>query len=135
VTERLTRLGAEIFTGHRAEQVQGADLVVVSSAIGRTNPEYKAALRLELPLLKRGEMLAEIMRLKTGIAVAGAHGKTTTTSLVGHLLACAGLDPTVVVGGRLRALGSNARLGTGAYLVPRRTERRLLPRLNPRSPW
>jgi UDP-N-acetylmuramate--alanine ligase len=117
VTERLQRLGARVDLGHRAEQVEGADLVVVSSAIRRTNPEYREASRLSIPMLKRGEMLAEIMRLKTGIAIAGAHGKTTTTSLTGHVLSSAGLDPTVVVGGRLRAVGSNARLGTGEYLV------------------
>jgi UDP-N-acetylmuramate--alanine ligase len=116
-TERLARLGAHVSAGHRADQVEGADLVVVSSAIAHGNPEYRAAAEKGIPLLKRGEMLAEIMRLKTGIAVAGAHGKTTTTSLVGHLLACAGLDPTVVVGGRVRAIGSNARMGTGNYLV------------------
>lgn len=117
VTDRLQRLGARVTQGHRAEQVRGADLVVVSSAIRRTNPEYREAARLSIPMLKRGEMLAEIMRLKTGIAIAGAHGKTTTTSLTGHVLSSAGLDPTVVVGGRLRTIGSNARLGTGEYLV------------------
>ncbi len=116
-TERLSRLGANVSIGHRAEQVHGADLVVVSSAIRSANPEYVEAMRLQIPMLKRGEMLAEIMRLKTGIAIAGAHGKTTTTSLIGHLLSSAGYDPTVVVGGRLRTLGSNARLGKGDYLV------------------
>jgi len=116
-TERLTILGARVAFGHRADQVSGADLVVVSSAIRRSNPEYREAMRLQIPMLKRGEMLAEIMRLKTGIAIAGAHGKTTTTSLIGHVLSSAGLDPTVVVGGRLRAAGSNARLGAGDYLV------------------
>lgn len=117
VTERLERLGARVMQGHQAENVRGSDLLVVSSAIRKTNPEYREAVKLHIPMLKRGEMLAEIMRLKTGIAVAGAHGKTTTTSLTGHVLSSAGLDPTVVVGGRLRALGSNARLGTGEYLV------------------
>lgn len=117
VTERLTQLGARIHEGHLAELVRDVDLVVVSSAIGRSNEEYAEAIRLGKPMLKRGEMLAEIMRLKTGIAVAGSHGKTSTTSLTGHLLASAGLDPTVVVGGRLRAVGSNARLGAGIYLV------------------
>jgi len=117
VTERLERLGARVFQGHRPEQVRGVDLVVVSSAVRRSNPEYREAMRLQTAMLKRGEMLAEIMRLKTGIAVAGAHGKTTTTSLTGHVLASAGCDPTVVVGGRLRAVGSNARLGAGEYLV------------------
>lgn len=117
VTERLERLGARVYEGHSEEWVEDADLVVFSSAIGKSNPEYSEAVRLDKPMLKRGEMLAEIMRLKTGIAVAGSHGKTSTTSLAGHLLAAAGLDPTVVVGGRLRALGSNARLGAGEYLV------------------
>ncbi len=117
VTERLASLGARVFLGHRAENLQGADLLVISSAIRKTNPEVREGSRLLIPMLKRGELLAEIMRLKTGIAVAGTHGKTTTTSLVGHLLATAGLDPTVVVGGRLRAVGSHARLGTGEYLV------------------
>jgi UDP-N-acetylmuramate--alanine ligase len=117
VTERLTQLGAEVRLGHSAANVRGVDLVVVSSAIGRRNPEVRAARRLGLPTLKRGEMLAEIMRLHFGIAVAGSHGKTTTTSLVGHLLARAGLDPTVVVGGRLKMIGSHARLGHGRYLV------------------
>jgi UDP-N-acetylmuramate--alanine ligase len=116
-TERLQRLGARVWQGHDAQWVRGADLVIVSSAIRHSNPEFKETLRLHKPILKRGEMLAEIMRLKTGIAVAGAHGKTTTTSLTGHLLASAGLDPTVVVGGRIRAVGSNARLGAGEYLV------------------
>ena len=117
VTERLERLGARIRQGHDPQWIRGADLVIVSSAIRHSNPEYEEAVRLHNPVLKRGEMLAEIMRLKTGIAVAGAHGKTTTTSLTGHLLASAGLDPTVVVGGRIRAVGSNARLGAGEYLV------------------
>lgn len=117
VTERLEGLGARVWQGHRIENVHGTDLVVISSAIRKNNPELKEALRLHVPILKRGEMLAEIMRLKTGIAVAGAHGKTTTTSLTGHVLASAGLDPTVVVGGRIRAVGSNARLGTGTALV------------------
>lgn len=116
-TERLKRLGVTVAIGHKAELVHGADLVVISSAIRPSNPEYQESGRLQIPMLKRGEMLAEIMRMKTGIAVAGAHGKTTTTSLIGHLLASAGLDPTVVVGGRIRAVGSNARLGAGEFLV------------------
>ncbi|MBM3316586.1 MAG: UDP-N-acetylmuramate--L-alanine ligase [Candidatus Eisenbacteria bacterium] len=115
--ERLERLGARVFAGHAAEHVRGRDLIVVSSAIREDNPEYREARRLGIPILKRGQMLAEIMRLKYGIAVSGAHGKTTTTSLIGHLLAGAGLDPTVVVGGRVRSLGSNARLGTGDIFV------------------
>lgn len=116
-TERLARLGAKIFTGHAAENTRGVDLLVVSSAVGEENPEVREARRLGLPVLKRGEMLAEIMRLKYGVAVAGAHGKTTTTSLIGHVLSSAGLDPTVIVGGRLRAAGSNAMLGVGDVLV------------------
>ncbi|MFH1144603.1 MAG: UDP-N-acetylmuramate--L-alanine ligase [Candidatus Eisenbacteria bacterium] len=114
---RLRKLGAEIHAGHAAEHVADADLVVISSAVGADNPEVRAAREKGIPVLKRGQMLAEIMRMKYGIAVAGAHGKTTTTSLVGHVLSEAGLDPTVVVGGRLRALGSNARLGSGDIFV------------------
>ncbi len=117
VTDRLASLGARVRIGHAAVNVKGCDLVVVSSAIGRGNPEVRAARRLGLPTLKRGEMLAEIMRLHHGIAIAGSHGKTTTTSLVGHLLAKAGFDPTVVVGGRLKMIGGNARMGSGRYLV------------------
>jgi UDP-N-acetylmuramate--alanine ligase len=115
--ERLERMGARVHAGHAAEHVHGAELVVVSSAIREENPEVREARRLRLPVLHRGEMLAEIMRLKYGVAVAGAHGKTTTTSLIAHVLSEAGLDPTVVVGGRLRALGSNARMGSGDIFV------------------
>jgi UDP-N-acetylmuramate--alanine ligase len=117
VTDRLAELGVEIFIGHGARHVRGADLVVVSSAIGKGNPEVRAGRRLGLPTLKRGEMLAEVMRLHHGIAVGGSHGKTTTTSMTGQLLARAGLDPTVVVGGRLKMIGGNARLGSSRYLV------------------
>lgn len=117
VTDRLTALGAEVRLGHAAGHVKAADLVVVSSAIGRGNPEVQAARRAGIPTLKRGEMLAEIMRLHQGIAVGGSHGKTTTTSLTGHLLARAGLDPTVIVGGRLKMIGGNARMGSSPYLV------------------
>jgi UDP-N-acetylmuramate--alanine ligase len=116
-TERLERLGARISTGHDAQHVEGADLVVISSAVPETNPEVQAARRLGIPVVRRAEMLAEVMRLKYGIAVAGAHGKTTTTSLVGHLLTDCGLDPTVIVGGRLRVSGTGARLGRSDYLV------------------
>jgi UDP-N-acetylmuramate--alanine ligase len=117
VIERLRRLGAEVHTGHAADHVAEADLVVVSSAVAGENPEVRAARERGIPVLKRGQMLAEIMRMKYGVAVAGAHGKTTTTSLTGHVLSEAGLDPTVVVGGRLRALGSHARVGSGDIFV------------------
>ncbi|HEX8924560.1 MAG TPA: Mur ligase domain-containing protein, partial [Terriglobales bacterium] len=116
-TERLRKLGAITFEGHRAENVQGAEVVVTSSAIDPANPEVAEAHRLHLPVIQRAEMLAELMRLKYGIAVAGMHGKTTTTSMVASVLAAGGLDPTVVVGGRVDAMGSNARLGTSEYLV------------------
>ncbi len=117
VTERLQRLGASIFEGHRAENVLGAEVVVTSSAIARDNPEVLEARRHHIPVIQRAEMLAELMRLKYGIAIAGMHGKTTTTSMVAAVLAAGGLDPTVVVGGRVDAMGSNARLGKSQYLV------------------
>ncbi|MGE5322354.1 MAG: UDP-N-acetylmuramate--L-alanine ligase, partial [Actinomycetota bacterium] len=117
VTERLAELGAIIFTGHQAENITGAEVVVTSSAISRGNPEVDAAHAQHIPVIARAEMLAELMRLKYGIAIAGMHGKTTTTSMVAAVLAAGGLDPTVVVGGRVDALGSNARLGKSHYLV------------------
>jgi UDP-N-acetylmuramate--alanine ligase len=117
VTDRLKSLGATVFEGHRAENVVGADVVVTSSAINPANPEVVEAGRLHVPVIQRAEMLAELMRLKYGIAVAGMHGKTTTTSMVAAVLAAGGLDPTVVVGGRVDAMGSNARLGRSQYLV------------------
>ncbi|HEX5432642.1 MAG TPA: UDP-N-acetylmuramate--L-alanine ligase [Candidatus Angelobacter sp.] len=117
VTERLAELGAIIFIGHRAENITGAEVVVTSSAISRDNPEVAAAHAQHIPVIARAEMLAELMRLKYGIAIAGMHGKTTTTSMVAAVLAAGGLDPTVVVGGRVDALGSNARLGKSQYLV------------------
>ncbi len=117
VTQRLANLGALTFEGHRAENVQGAEVVVTSSAISPDNPEVVQARRLKIPVIQRAEMLAELMRLKYGIAVAGMHGKTTTTSMVASVLAAAGFDPTVVVGGRVDAMGSNARLGKSHYLV------------------
>src|SRR6202161_2417971 len=117
VTQRLAGLGAAIFEGHRAENISGAEVVVTSSAIGVENPEVAEARRLHIPVIQRAEMLAELMRLKYGIAIAGMHGKTTTTSMVASVLAAGGLDPTVVVGGRVDALGSNARLGKSQYLV------------------
>lgn len=116
-TRRLERLGVRVFVGHRAEHVQGADVVVYTSAVMRENPEVSAARTLGIPVIARAEMLAELMRLKYGVALAGSHGKTTTTSLVATVLRAAGLDPTVVVGGRMAALGSNARLGAGDLLV------------------
>ena len=117
VTQRLAALGATIFEGHRADNVPGAEVVVTSSAVGRDNPEVLEAARLHIPVIQRAEMLAELMRLKYGIAIAGMHGKTTTTSMVAAVLAAGGLDPTVVVGGRVDAMGSNARLGKSQYLV------------------
>jgi len=117
ITERLHKLGATTFEGHRAENVVGAHVVVVSSAIRPGNPELVEAHRLKIPVIPRAEMLAELMRLKYGIAVAGAHGKTTTTSMVASVLAAAGLDPTFVVGGRVNQAGTTARLGRGEYMV------------------
>ena len=117
VTHRLASLGASTFEGHRAENIAGAEVVVTSSAIARDNPEVAEARRLHIPVIQRAEMLAELMRLKYGIAIAGMHGKTTTTSMVAAVLAAGGLDPTVVVGGRVDAMGSNARLGKSHYLV------------------
>jgi UDP-N-acetylmuramate--alanine ligase len=117
VTDRLAALGASTFVGHAAANITGADVVVTSSAIRVDNPEVAEARRLHVPVIQRAEMLAELMRLKYGIAVAGMHGKTTTTSMVAAVLAAGGLDPTVVVGGRVDAMGSNARLGKSQYLV------------------
>jgi UDP-N-acetylmuramate--alanine ligase len=117
VTQRLAGLGAAVFEGHRAENIAGAEVVVTSSAIAAENPEVVEAHKLHVPVIQRAEMLAELMRLKYGIAVAGMHGKTTTTSMVAAVLAGGGLDPTVVVGGRVDAMGSNARVGKSQYLV------------------
>ena len=117
VTQRLAGLGATTFEGHRAENIAGAEVVVTSSAISVENPEVTEAHKLHVPVIQRAEMLAELMRLKYGIAIAGMHGKTTTTSMVAAVLAAGGLDPTVVVGGRVDAMGSNARLGKSQYLV------------------
>jgi UDP-N-acetylmuramate--alanine ligase len=116
-TVRLGRLGVQCHVGHEAGHVQGADVVVYSSAISRENPELVAAIKAGIPSITRGEMLAELMRMKYAVAIAGSHGKTTTTSLVATVLRAAGLDPTVVVGGRMASLGSNARLGAGDLLV------------------
>ena len=117
VTQRLASLGATTFEGHRAENIAGVEVVVTSSAIAKENPEVAEAHKLHIPVIQRAEMLAELMRLKYGIAIAGMHGKTTTTSMVAAVLAGGGLDPTVVVGGRVDAMGSNARLGKSQYLV------------------
>ncbi|HXX27669.1 MAG TPA: UDP-N-acetylmuramate--L-alanine ligase [Terriglobales bacterium] len=117
ITKRLATMGAQVFEGHRAENITGAEVVVTSSAISSDNPEVEQARILRIPVIQRAEMLAELMRLKYGIAIAGMHGKTTTTSMVAAVLAGGGLDPTVVVGGRVDAMGSNARLGKSQYLV------------------
>src|SRR5215469_7417826 len=118
ITDRLESMGAIIWEGHRAENIGGADVVVVSSAIRESNPEVTAARQRQIPVIPRAEMLAELMRLyRHGIAVAGTHGKTTTTSMIAHLMTRTGFDPTIVVGGRVALLGSNARLGHGEYIV------------------
>ena len=116
-TERLSGLGVQIFHEHVAENVKGADVVVISSAIKSDNPEVVAARQTRIPVVPRAVMLAELMRFRSGIAIAGAHGKTTTTSLVASLLAAGGLDPTFVIGGRLNSAGANARLGRGEFIV------------------
>ena len=117
MTERLTELGATIYIGHRAEQVDGVNVVVVSSAIDQTNPEIIAAHQHRIPIIRRAEMLAEIMRFRHGIAIAGTHGKTTTTSLIATIFAEAGRDPTYVIGGLLNGAGTNAKLGSSRYLI------------------
>lgn len=117
VTERLAGLGAEIFIGHSAANIQGASVVVVSSAIKADNPEVSSARELRIPVVRRAEMLGELMRFRHGIAIAGTHGKTTTTSLMASVFAEAGADPTFVIGGLLNSAGSNARLGAGRYLI------------------
>jgi UDP-N-acetylmuramate--alanine ligase len=118
ITDRLQTMGATIWEGHRAENIGGADVVVCSSAVRDDNPEVVAARQRQVPVIPRAEMLAELMRLyRHGIAVAGTHGKTTTTSMIAHLMTGTSLDPAVVVGGRVAALGSNARLGRGEYIV------------------
>ena len=117
VTQRLQRLGAKVLQGHAAENIAAVDAVVVSSAVKDDNPEVIAARAHKIPVVPRALMLAELMRLKQGIAVAGTHGKTTTTSLVASVLAQAGMDPTFVIGGRLEAAGSHAKLGSGEFIV------------------
>ena len=117
ITRRLQSLGGKIAYGHKSEHIQGAEVIVTSSAVRPDNPEVLAARAALLPVIPRAEMLAELMRLKYGVAIAGSHGKTTTTSMVANVLAYGGLDPTVVIGGRLDKWGSNARLGQGTFLV------------------
>lgn len=116
-TEHLRSIGVSIFTGHQAENIAGADVVVTSTAVRKNNPEVVAAAAHKIPVIPRAMMLAEIMRFGRGIAIGGTHGKTTTTSLTASVLAAAGLDPTFVIGGRLTAAGSNAKLGKGEYIV------------------
>jgi UDP-N-acetylmuramate--alanine ligase len=116
-TERLRALGVRVHEGHRAGHVEGTDVVVVSSAVKSSNPEVAEARRLQIPIIPRAEMLAELMRLKYGIAVAGSHGKTTTTSMIAVVLDRAGLDPTLVIGGRITAFGTHARLGGSDLMV------------------
>src|SRR5712675_259468 len=118
ITERLAAMGAKVYEGHAAANIDGAKALVVSSAVDEQNPEVQEARRLPIPVIPRGELLAELMRLKYGIAVAGSHGKTTTTSLTATILNFAGLDPTVVVGGKVGTMGgSNARVGRSDFLV------------------
>jgi len=116
-TRRLSSLGATVFIGHKAQNVSGAHCVVYSSAVKKDNPEVREAAASQIPIIPRAEMLAELMRLKYGIAIAGTHGKTTTTSMVSMILAAANIDPTVVTGGKLNSLGANAKLGGGDFLV------------------
>ncbi|MFP4081555.1 MAG: UDP-N-acetylmuramate--L-alanine ligase [Candidatus Aminicenantes bacterium] len=116
-TQRLIRLGANISIGHRAERVKGADVAVVSTAIKEDNVEVEEARRVNIPVIPRAEMLAELMRMKYGIAVAGSHGKTSTTSMIAQVLELAGYDPTIVVGGRLNKLGGHGKLGEGDFMV------------------
>ena len=117
ITERLKGKGAKVFIGQKAENLEGAQVVVVSSAIKPGNPELDSARARNLPVVRRAEMLAELMRLKSNVAVAGTHGKTTTTSMVAALLDAGGMDPTVVNGGVIHAYGSNARIGQGEWMV------------------
>ena len=116
-TDRLKKIGGEIFIGHRAENITSPHVVVISSAVKKENVEVVAAREKQIPVIPRAEMLAELMRLKYGVAIAGAHGKTTTTSMVATVLAAGNIDPTVVIGGKLNSLGTNAKLGQGEFLV------------------
>ncbi|OGT97749.1 MAG: UDP-N-acetylmuramate--L-alanine ligase, partial [Geobacteraceae bacterium GWC2_48_7] len=117
ITERLAGLGAEIGIGHSAVNLRNVNVVVISSAVHDDNPEVIEAKRLHVPVIPRAEMLAELMRMKYGIAIAGTHGKTTTTSMAASILGHAGIDPTIVIGGKLNAIGTNARLGQGEFLL------------------
>ena len=117
ITENLKTLGGIIYEGHSDKHISGADVVVISSAVGASNPEVRAAEQASIPVIPRAEMLAELMRLKYSVAIAGAHGKTSTTSIVASVLAKGGLDPTVVIGGKLKSIGTNAVLGQGDYIV------------------
>lgn len=117
MTHRLTHLGIKVQIGHQAENVHGCDVIVISSAVKEDNPEVQEARKLQIPVIPRAEMLGELMRFRQGIAIAGTHGKTTTTSLVASILAEGNLDPTFVIGGKLNSLGTHAGLGTGDYLV------------------
>ena len=126
LTRRLESLGGIIFEGHSEEQIQGADVVVTSSAISLENPEVAAADQTSIPVIPRAEMLAELMRLKFSIAIAGAHGKTSTTSIIASVLNKGGLDPTVVIGGKLKSIGSNALLGEGDFIVAEADESEVL---------
>ena len=117
MTKRLSELGADVKIGHRAENVDGMDVIVVSSAINEENPEIITARENRIPIIRRAEMLAELMRFRHGIAVAGTHGKTTTTSLISTIFAEAHYDPTFVIGGLLNSAGTNARLGKSRYLI------------------
>ena len=117
ITANLKKLGGTIFVGHQADHIQNADVVVTSSAVQQDNPEVVAAEQASIPVIPRAEMLAELMRLKYSVAIAGAHGKTTTTSIVASVLAAGGLDPTVVIGGKIKSIGTNAVLGQGDFIV------------------
>ena len=117
ITERLEKLGGVVYQGHSAKQIEGADVVVTSTAIGKDNPEVAAAVKRSIPVIPRAEMLAELMRLKYSVAIAGAHGKTSTTAIIASVLEKGGFDPTVVIGGRMKNIGCNAFLGQGEFIV------------------
>ncbi len=117
ITKRLESLGAVVYDGHEGEQVTGSDVVVISSAVSEDNNEVQAAHQMKIPVIRRAEMLGELMRMKQGVAVAGTHGKTTTSSMVGLVMQAGGLDPTLIIGGKIKALRSNAKLGNSDYLV------------------